>query len=269
MGTSKQLLIIGYGNMSGAMLAGWLADGAAPEQFAILNRSSKPAPDGVIVYRDIAQAEAAGSHDAIMLGFKPHQLTDLAVDFQSLAKDRPVYSLLAGLTLAQLRDAFPNAGAHIRVMPNLASRINKSPIILAQTGLDQGGRDECTRLFDRLGNAVWLENEDHYDLATALAGSGPGFVYRFIDALAEAGSALGLGDEQAKSLALAMVDGAASLAAQSDVSPGELADRVASPGGMTRQGLNVLDHDEALLKLLTCTLDATAKRGAELAARKD
>lgn len=270
MGEIKQLLIIGYGNMSGAMLAGWLASGIAPERFAVLNRSVKAAPDGVQVYRDIAAAEAAseagGRHDAIMLGFKPHQLGDLAMDFQGLANGRTVYSLLAGLTLEQLRGAFPEASAHVRVMPNLASRINKSPIILAESGLDDGARKGCTDFFDLLGNAVWLDSEEHYDLATALAGSGPGFVYRFIDALAEAGAALGLGEEQAKSLALAMVDGAGALAAQADVSPAELADRVASPGGMTRQGLNVLDENRALVKLLTRTLDATAKRGAELAA---
>lgn len=268
MGEFKQLLIIGYGNMSGAMLAGWLARGVAPERFAVLNRSLKPAPDGVYVYRDIAEAEAAGAHDAVMLGFKPHQLEDLAPDFQKLAKARRVHSLLAGLTLSQLRDAFPKASAHVRVMPNLASRINKSPIILAESGLDEAGRAGVTRFFDLLGNAVWLESEEHYDLATALAGSGPGFVYRFIDALAEAGAALGLGEDQAKSLALAMVDGAASLAAQAEIAPRELADRVASPGGMTRQGLNVLDDNSALLELLTRTLDATAKRGAELAAGK-
>ncbi|WP_299191544.1 pyrroline-5-carboxylate reductase [uncultured Erythrobacter sp.] len=268
MSEFKQLLIIGYGNMSGAMLAGWLASGVSPDRFAVLNRSFKPAPEGVRVYRDIAAAAAAGTHDAIMLGFKPHQLADLAPDFQELAKQRGVYSLLAGLTLAQLREAFPQASAHVRVMPNLASRINKSPIILAQSGLDETAREGVTQFFDLLGNAVWLESEEHYDLATALAGSGPGFVYRFIDALAEAGASLGLSEDQAKSLAIAMVDGAASLAAQADISPGELADRVASPGGMTRQGLNVLDDKKALVELLTSTLDATAKRGAELAAGK-
>ena len=111
-----------------------------------------------------------------------------------------------------------------------------------------------------------LEEEKKFDLVTALAGSGPGFVYRFIDALAEAGRELGLEEAQATSLALSMVEGASSLAAKADVSPDTLADQVASPGGMTREGLNVLDADKALVKLLTRTLDATAKRGTELSA---
>nr|WP_156777308.1 pyrroline-5-carboxylate reductase [Erythrobacter sp. NAP1] len=263
----NQLLIIGCGNMGGAMLAGWLAAGVDPSRFAILDPGMEAAPEGVTLYRDPAEAEAAGAHDAVMLGFKPQQLGNLAPGLQKLTGEGvTIYSLLAGLTLAQLKKAFPGAAAHVRVMPNLASRINKSPIILLEDGLDGSERDAAFALFDLLGTAVWLEEEGKFDLVTALAGSGPGFVYRFIDALAEAARNLGLEDEQATSLALAMVDGASSLAAGSDISPGELADRVASPGGMTREGMNVLDADKALVKLLTDTLIATRDRGAELSA---
>ncbi|MEM1051659.1 MAG: pyrroline-5-carboxylate reductase dimerization domain-containing protein, partial [Pseudomonadota bacterium] len=100
-------------------------------------------------------------------------------------------------------------------------------------------------------------------------GSGPGFVYRFIDALAAAATQLGLEQDQATSLALATVDGASTLAAGSDITPGTLADQVASPGGMTREGLNVLDTDTALIELLTRTLEATAIRGAQLSTGAD
>lgn len=263
---AQQILIIGYGNMAGAMLAGWLAAGFAPSRFAVLNRSPKPVPDGVVAYADAGEAEQAGSHNAVMLGFKPHQLGDLAPGFASLAKGKQVHSLLAGKTLAQLKQAFPDAAAHVRVMPNLASRINKSPIILSECGLGADARAQLTEFYDALGSAVWLEDEAQYDLATALAGSGPGFVYRFIDALAVAGEELGLAPEQARSLSLAMVEGAAGLAASSDDTPARLADKVASPGGMTREGLNVLDDNRALVKLLTDTLRATRDRGAVLCA---
>lgn len=260
----KQLLIIGYGNMAGAMLAGWMAAGFDPGRFAVLNRSEKAVPDGVAFSTHPRSFEDADDHDAIMLGFKPHQLGDLAPGFQALAKGRPVFSLLAGITVAQLQGAFPHASAHVRVMPNLASRINKSPIILSAKGASASERSGISDMFGPLGEAVWLEDEGQFDLATALAGSGPGFVYRFIDALSEAGAALGLEPEQSKALALAMMDGATSLAAKSEFAPAELADRVASPGGMTREGLNVLDQDGALVDLLTRTLKATRDRGAEL-----
>jgi pyrroline-5-carboxylate reductase len=174
-------------------------------------------------------------------------------------------SLLAGITLDQLLEAFPHSAAQVRVMPNLAARLNKSPVILCQAGAEAAARDDLFALFDTLGSAVWLEDEAQFDLVTALAGSGPGFVYRFIDALAGAAIDLGLDQPTAASLALATVEGAAALASVSDIDPATLADRVASPGGMTREGLNVLDDNAALRRLLTATLRATRDKGAALA----
>lgn len=259
---AKKLLIVGCGNMGGAMLAGWLAAGEDPSRFIVLDPSLERVPEGVTLHRDPAEV---GDHDAVMLGFKPQQLAALGEGLQSVTGAGVVVtSLLAGITLDQLKSAFPDASAHVRVMPNLAARIGKSPVILAERGLDTNGRDAAFALFDRLGTAVWLDDEAQFDLVTALAGSGPGFVYRFIDALAGAAAQLGLDRSSADSLALTMVEGAAALAAGADRTPGQLADNVASPGGMTREGLNVLDRDEALVRLLTETLRATRDRGAEL-----
>jgi pyrroline-5-carboxylate reductase len=258
----NHLLIIGCGNMGGAMLAGWLAAGEAPSRFSVLDPALAEVPEGVALYRDAA--EVPGHHDAVLLGFKPQQLAMLGPGLQGLTDGRTVCSLLAGITCAQLGEAFPQARAHIRVMPNLAARINKSPVILAQSGLEAAECDAVFALFDTLGSAVWLEDEAQFDLVTALAGSGPGFVYRFIDALAGAAVDLGLDEPTAAALALATVEGAAALAAASDASPATLADRVASPGGMTREGLNVLDEGAALRRLLAATLVATRDKGAAL-----
>lgn len=262
----NQLLIIGCGNMGGAMLAGWLAAGVDAGRLAVLDPALPETPPGVVLYRSADEAAAAGGHDAVLLGIKPQQLGALAPGMQGLTGSGvAVCSLLAGITLDQLAAAFPQARAQVRVMPNLAARINKSPVILAARGLDDDGQNDLFALFDALGSAVWLADEAQFNLVTALAGSGPGFVYRFIDALAGAAVDLGLDEGTAGRLALSMVEGASALAAAADVSPGTLADRVASPGGMTREGLNVLDEGDALRRLLTATLRATADKGAMLA----
>lgn len=261
---TQKLLIIGCGNMGGAMLAGWLAAGEDPARFAVLDPALPEAPEGVALYRSAQDAADAG-HDAVLLGFKPQQLGTLGPGLQALTgAGVAVFSLLAGITLDQLGQGFPRAAAHVRVMPNLAARINKSPVILCEAGCDEAARSAAFALFDTLGSAVWLEDEGQFDLVTALAGSGPGFVYRFIDALAGAAIDLGLDETTAASLALATVEGAAALAAASDVGPATLADRVASPGGMTREGLNVLDEGAALRRLLADTLRATRDKGAAL-----
>jgi len=263
MATFDKILIVGCGNMGGAMLAGWLAAGLDAARFEVLDPALENTPPGVTVYREAAQA---GGHDCVLLGFKPQQLGVLAPGLQAVAGEGvTVFSLLAGIETTTLQQAFPAVSAHIRVMPNLAARIGKSPVILSGDGLSSAAREQALNLFGQLGTAMWLDDEGQFDLVTALAGSGPGFVYRFIDALSGAAQELGLSRDMAAQLALATVEGASALVAQAEIEPGELADRVASPGGMTREGLNVLDHGNALKTLLVETLRATRDKGADLA----
>jgi pyrroline-5-carboxylate reductase len=150
-------------------------------------------------------------------------------------------------------------------MPNLAAALGKSPLALVGQGLSTELKVAVEQLLAPLGTPEWLADEALFDLATALVGSGPAFVYRFIDALAAGGAALGFAPDQAERLALAMVDGAARLAATAPDSPAELARRVTSPGGTTEAGLRVLDSDGALQRLVEATLRAARDRGAELA----
>jgi pyrroline-5-carboxylate reductase len=258
----QSLLIVGCGNMAGAMLEGWLAGGLEAARFTVVEPSDRAFPASVVRLRSIPET---GEFDAILLGVKPQMLGDVAADVAKLANGNAILSLLAGVELDTLAARFPSAAAHIRLMPNLAVALGKAPIALAGQGLDEAGRAALVALMEPLGTPEWV-GEAEFDLVTALTGSGPGFVYRFIDALASAAADLGLPREQAERMALAMVEGAAALAAASTESPGKLADRVASPGGMTREGLNVLDADGALVKLVADTLRAARDRGVELAA---
>lgn len=259
----ETILIVGCGNMGGAMLAGWLAGGLAPSRFTVVDPVLAEAPAGVTLLRELPQGAA---FDAVLLGIKPQMLGELAPSIAPFARgDTTVLSILAGVELATLAARFPDAGALVRMMPNLAAAIGKSPIALAGQGLDEAGKAAVTALLAPLGTPEWLASESLFDVVTALAGSGPGFVYRFIDALAAGAAVLGLEPAQAQRLALATVEGASLLAAASPHSPAQLADRVASPGGTTRAGLDVLDADKALAQLIEATLRAAADRGAEMA----
>lgn len=259
----NSILLVGCGNMAGAMLRGWLAAGLAPGRFTIVDPARPTLPEGVV---SLEAVPADGAFDAILLGVKPQLLGAVAPQVAVLAgRGTVLISLLAGVELATLAGRFPEAAAHVRVMPNLAVELGKAPVALAESGLGDHGRAALIAFMEPLGTPEWVD-ESEFDLVTALAGSGPAFVYRFIDALAEGATRLGLPREQADRLALAMVEGAAALAAASPVDPGTLADRVASPGGMTREGLDVLDAEGALVKLVEETLRAARDRGAELAA---
>ncbi len=258
-----RILLFGYGAMASAMLEGWLASGLKPQQFTVYNPRPKPVPAQVT----LTQAIPPGEFDAVILGVKPQKLAEVAGDVEPLLGPNTVLvSILAGVELASLARLFARAGGIVRLMPNLAVALRQSPNALVAAELDEQARGAVTDLAARLGTAEWLADEAQFDLVTALAGSGPGFVYRFIAALASAAAALGLDPAQAERLAVQMVAGAGALAAASEHSPADLARRVASPGGMTQKGLDVLDDGAALQALVTRCLAATRDRGREMAA---
>jgi len=264
----RSLLLVGCGNMGGAMLAGWLAGssttaGLDPARVTVVDPVLAQVPAGVTLLRELP---VDASFDAILLGVKPQFLDAVAPALAPLAgQGTTVLSILAGAELASLAARFPQASARVRIMPNLAAAIGKSPVALAGEGLGAELQARITALMAPLGQPEWVE-EVLFDAVTALAGSGPAFVYRFIDALAQAGHGLGLPEDQSQRLALAMVEGAGLLAAAAGQSPGELARRVASPGGTTEAGLKVLDADDALATVVGNCLRAARDRSAEMAA---
>ncbi len=256
------LLMVGCGNMGGAMLAGWLANGIDSAHFTVVDPLLAEAPAGVALLRELPSAR----FDALLLGVKPQLLDQIAPALAALVGPETILlSILAGVELDSLAARFPQAGGLVRVVPNLAAAIGKSPVALLASGLDPAKQAAVTGLMAPLGMPEWLADEAQFDLVTALIGSGPAFVYRFIEALAQGASALGLQPEQAERLALAMTEGAAALAAGSPHSPADLARRVASPGGMTQVGLDLLDADSAFVRLIEVTLKGAAQRSAELA----
>lgn len=255
---TSPLTLIGCGNMAGAMLERWLAAGLAPDQVKVVRPSGQAVADGVAVTTDLANI--APLDGIVMLGFKPQQLAEMAPAIAAaLAPGATLVSILAGVTLADLRLLFPDRPL-VRAMPNMPVRHGEGVVMLAG---DQTG--DVAKLMASLGHAQWLEEEANFDLYTALAGCGPAYVYRFIEAMAAAGTRLGLPAEEAMTITRAMMLGAAASAYRSPLSPGELVSEVASKGGMTQAGLDVLDDDGKLVALLTDTLRAARDRGKELA----
>lgn len=262
--TGPRLWLIGCGNMGGAMLRRWIETGVvAAESVDVVNRTDRELPAGV---RQARALPAGPLPDAVLLAMKPQQLDEIAAAHAARLAGAPVMiSILAGVEEAALAARF-TAGALVRAMPNLPVAIGKGVVALSSASADAAARDAVASLMAPLGLVEWIGDPRLFDAVTALAGSGPGFVYRFIDALAGAGAALGLPADQSARLALATVEGSAMLAAAADVGPGILAERVASPGGSTRAGLNVLDRPDGLAALLGETLAASERRNAEMAA---
>ncbi len=259
-----RLLMVGAGTMGGAMLRRWLDCGLDPADVTVVSPSGREMPVGIRVTSVIPDA-ADATFDIIMLGLKPQQLAALREGPIAGHAPRWLVSILAGVEEATLA-TLCGADVVVRAMPNLPVAIGKGVVALHASRADEATRAAITEWMAPLGLVEWIGDEARFDDVTALAGCGPAFLFRFADALAQAGAALGLPADQAARLALATVEGAAIMAADADVTPAILADRVASPGGSTRQGLNVLEGENGLAALLIDTLAAAAKRNREMAA---
>jgi pyrroline-5-carboxylate reductase len=254
---------VGAGNMGHALLDGWKAADVSLGALTVIRPSGKEI-DGVRVVKTLA--EAGPAPQLVVLAFKPQKLDEIASELRSLLTAKTVVvSLLAGVEAASLRQRFPGVAAIVRAMPNLPVAIRRGVIGLYTADADDKVRRQLGELFVTLGFATWMNKEAGLTALGSVAGAGPAYVARFIDALTKAGEKRGLSNEMASTIARETVLGTAWMAAVTSEDMESIAKRVASPKGTTEAGLKVLDHDKVLEQLIAVTIEAAAQRGAELA----
>ena len=253
--------IVGCGNMAGAMVAGWRSAGIDLSRAIVIRPSGTPV-EGVRTVRAIA--EAGRPPELVLLGFKPQQLDAVAPELaRSVGTQTVIVSILAGVEHASLKARFPAARAIVRAMPNLPVEVRRGIVALHSEDADAATRETLGELFRALGMAIWCASLQAYGGVGGISGTGPAYVARFIEALADAGVARGLDPELALTVARETVFGTAWMAAASGESMDAIVARVRSPNGTTAAGLAVLDSD--LPGLIGRTMDAAAARSRELA----
>ncbi|WP_276330923.1 pyrroline-5-carboxylate reductase [Methylobacterium currus] len=262
------LILVGAGKMGGAMLEGWLADGLPGACVAVIDPNPAPAMAALCAAHGIALNPAAPAEpEALVLAIKPQGLEAAAGALAPLVgPDTVVVSVLAGKTIANLKDRLPRARAVVRAMPNLPASIRRGATGAAaspETSADQ--RRKAHALLSGIGLVEWLDSEDLIDAVTAVSGSGPAYVFLMAEALAAAGVAAGLPAEVAARLARQTVAGAGELLGQSPEEPGTLRQNVTSPGGTTAAALSVLMAEDGLAPLMREAVAAAKRRAGELA----
>ena len=254
---------VGCGNMGGAMVDGWRTAGVDLTGLTVIRPSGKAVEAAAVVTRF---ADAGPPPKLVVLAFKPQKLDEIAPQLRSwLTAKTVVMSVLAGVETGSLRERFPGAAAIVRAMPNLPVAIRRGVIALYSSDADDKQRQQLSELFAPLGFAPWMKDEAKLAAVGSVAGAGPAYVARFIEALTKAAEGRGLSREMASTVALETVLGTAWMAAVNGESMAALAKRVASPTGTTEAGLKVLDHDHVLEQLIAVTIEAAAQRAAELA----
>ncbi|HTK36625.1 MAG TPA: pyrroline-5-carboxylate reductase [Caulobacteraceae bacterium] len=260
------ILVLGAGRMGGALVEGWGRVGAFSPADLIL-RDPNPGADALA-------AAAAGAilnppdqrlieARTVLMAVKP-QVWRMAAGAVAdlLSPDAVIVSIAAGVRAADLADGFQGR-AVARVMPTTAVAIAKG--VASVYAPDPAARACAHALFDPVATVVDLADEGLMDAATAVSGSGPAYVYAFVEALEAAGQRAGLPDDAAKALARATVAGASALMAESGIEPSELRRQVTSPAGTTEAALKVLLADDGFGPLLQRAVDAAVARARELA----
>ena len=258
---------VGCGNMGRAIVQGWRSAGLDLSSVVVIDPFAAPV-EGVRTVK--AYSEAGPPPRLVILGFKPQKLDEVAAQLKSwLTSKAVIVSILAGVEIESLKQRFPKAAAIVRAMPNLPVAIRRGVIALYSSDADDEQRKQLAELFAPLGFAPWMPDEVKLGAVGSLAGAGPAYVARVIDALRKAGEEWGLSNEIASVVALETVLGTAWMAATSGEQMDEIVRRVASPNGTTQAGLAVLDRDAVLDQLISVTIEAAARRAAELAAEAE
>lgn len=241
MSIQETIGLIGVGNMGGSILEGLLAKKiASPKQIWIYDKVQEKVREFESKYSVQAASsnqDLAAKTQVLILAIKPQDLAATAQEIKpALKSPRVILSILAGTPIAKIQEHLGSNLDIIRAMPNLGAKVGES--LTAVTGSVKA-LELAQKIFSGCGKVLHLE-EQHFDLITALSGSGPAYFFYLMELLAQEGRARGLSAQQAQLAAVQTAVGAALLALQSGEDPALLRERVTSKGGTTEAALKVL-----------------------------
>lgn len=256
------ICFIGFGSMAKAIAKGLLQQGTDSLTASSPSLTIGVNKDGIKTYND--NKEAIKGNDVIILAVKPLQMNTVLLELTPVIPPNClIISVAAGLSLSWFNTHGLNQKAVIRTMPNTAAAVSMAATPLIANEYVDAQQKNCTeRIFSSIGITTWAQHEEDIDSYTALCGSGPAYVFSFIQAMIDAAIALGLSEHTAREFALQTFDGAIKLAKNSDLSLNELKSKVTSPGGTTEAALNILNPQ--LESLIFATMNAAKQRSMEL-----
>lgn len=266
-----KVVLAGCGNMGYAMLSGWLKSGRlAPTATFVVEpnaelrkRAAALGSQTAATARDIP---AGVNPDLVVVAVKPQVIAEVTADYSRFAGGRTTFlSVAAGTPAATFRSILGEDTPVIRCMPNTPAAIGKGMmVVFADDRVSPRMKSFVSDLLSASGEVASVDDEALMDAVTAVSGSGPAYVFHFIECLTAAAKKAGLPDDVAALLARQTVFGAACLAAESGEEPGRLREQVTSPNGTTAAALAVLMGEGRLEKLITEAVEAARLRSIEL-----
>jgi pyrroline-5-carboxylate reductase len=270
-----KIAFIGGGNMATAIISGMLKQSSlTSKDIAVIEINAAARARLAREYGVHTSAQPSANlraQDAIVLAVKPQQLKEAAQALAPYLQQQLVISIAAGVRMHDISRWLGNYARIVRCMPNTPALIGMGVTGLAALPeVDTQQRKLADRILSAAGQTLWCSEEKQLDMITALSGSGPAYVFYFIEAMQEAACQFGLPGEQARQLAIATFTGAAQLAAHSNEPVSTLCERVTSKGGTTAAALAVFEQDHlkaAILRGIQAARARAESLGDELGAQ--
>ena len=268
---NTHITFIGGGNMGRALISGLLASGFDANQLSVVEANASTA---LGLHQDYG-VQVIGALDQIAFDFSKNNVVVMAIkpqDFNVVAKGLSaklkhasapgplILSIAAGIRIKDMSRWLDHERC-VRAMPNTPALIGKGITgLFADAAVNQADRDLAQTICNAVGQAVWVAEEKLMDAVTAVSGSGPAYVFAFLEAMQSSGEKLGLDAATARKLAYATLEGATQLAHNSDEHAGVLRERVTSKGGTTAAALEVM-KDHGWHDILEKAINAASQRG--------
>lgn len=258
---------IGGGNMASALIGGLVARGFDASRIRVVDLSSETRealqaryPVQTFATMDVASTAS----DVIVLAVKPQQLREVASSLTTLLHQQLVISIAAGVRTEDLSRWLGGYRRLVRSMPNTPAMVSAGMSgLYALSEVSQAQRLQAESILQAVGATLWLDDETQMDGITAVSGSGPAYVFYFMEAMQAAAAELGFSPQQARTLTLQTFLGAAKLASQSEEDAAILRTRVTSKGGTTERALKSMEEANVKTAIIRA-IHAAAARSNEL-----
>ncbi|OLF37558.1 pyrroline-5-carboxylate reductase [Psychrobacter sp. Cmf 22.2] len=247
---NKKISFIGGGNMAQALISGLIACDVKPSLITVADPSSEVREQlvakGLNAVDPTADAKAAVVNaDVVVLAVKPQVMRPVVSAFADALDKQLVVSVAAGLSTDLLSDMLGGHSNIVRAMPNTPAMIQMGATGLYGTdNISAEQKQLATAVMEASGLVMWVDDETLMHAVTAVSGSAPAYMFYFIESMVDGAVALGLNKEQASSLAMQTMLGAAKMAMNSDDTPAELRRKVTSPNGTTQAAIESMQANE-------------------------
>jgi pyrroline-5-carboxylate reductase len=262
------IAILGAGNMGEAIIRAMINKVLNPERIIVFDKKKERISEVKQNYNIVTSAsniDAVKRANVVIIAVKPQDIKIVLEEIKPAVSGKILISIAAGVRVNKIIKVLGKGTKLVRAMPNICALNSDSATGLFFSG--EFSEEEISlvkELMEFFGKVVIVSDESHLDVVTGLSGSGPAFVFVFLEALTDAGVKMGIPRKEAKILALQTVLGSAKLAMESGKHFAELKDMVSSPGGTTMAGLKVLE-DRKFRSAIMSAVESATKRAKELA----